>query len=209
MPKLAIYDITGKQTGEEIELMDYVFGVEFNEAVVHQAVVMQQANERQGTHATKTRGMVRGGGRKPWKQKGTGRARAGSVRSPLWVGGGTVFGPAPRSHAISMTRKARRLAIRCALSAKVAAGELVIVDGLTFDAPKTKSAVAMLQGFEAEGKKALLITDGEDENVEKSSRNIEKVKALSNDCLNVFDILNAEKVLLAKDAVARIEEVLA
>ena len=209
MPKVAIYDMTGKQTGEEIELMDYVFGVEFNEAVVHQAVVMQQANERQGTHATKTRGMVRGGGRKPWKQKGTGRARAGSVRSPLWVGGGTVFGPAPRSHAKDMPRKARRLAIRCALSAKVAEGALVVVDNLTFDAPKTKDAVAMLTGFEAADKKALIITDGENENVEKSSRNIEKVKALSNDCLNVYDILNAEKVLLAKDAVARIEEVLA
>lgn len=209
MPKVAVYDITGKQTGEEIELMDYVFGVEFNEAVVHQAVVMQQANERQGTHATKTRGMVRGGGRKPWKQKGTGRARAGSVRSPLWVGGGTVFGPAPRSYAKDMPRKARRLAIRCALSAKVAEGALVVVDNLTFDAPKTKDAVAMLTGFEAADKKALIITDGENENVEKSSRNIEKVKALSNDCLNVYDILNAEKVLLAKDAVARIEEVLA
>lgn len=209
MPKVAVYDITGKQTGEEIELMDYVFGVEFNEAVVHQAVVMQQANERQGTHATKTRGMVRGGGRKPWKQKGTGRARAGSVRSPLWVGGGTVFGPAPRSHAKDMPRKARRLAIRCALSAKVAEGALIVVDNLTFDAPKTKDAVAMLTGFEAVDKKALIITDGENENVEKSSRNIEKVKALSNDCLNVYDILNAEKVLLAKDAVARIEEVLA
>lgn len=209
MPKVAVYDKTGKQTGEEIELMDYVFGVEFNEAVVHQAVVMQQANERQGTHATKTRGMVRGGGRKPWKQKGTGRARAGSVRSPLWVGGGTVFGPAPRSHAKDMPRKARRLAIRCALSAKVAEGALVVVDNLTFDAPKTKDAVAMLTGFEAADKKALIITDGENENVEKSSRNIEKVKALSNDCLNVYDILNAEKVLLAKDAVARIEEVLA
>jgi len=209
MPKVAVYDITGKQTGEEIELMDYVFGVEFNEAVVHQAVVMQQANERQGTHATKTRGMVRGGGKKPWKQKGTGRARAGSVRSPLWVGGGTVFGPAPRSHAKDMPRKARRLAIRCALSAKVAEGALVVVDNLTFDAPKTKDAVAMLTGFEAADKKALIITDGENENVEKSSRNIEKVKALSNDCLNVYDILNAEKVLLAKDAVARIEEVLA
>lgn len=132
MPKVAIYDLTGKKTGEEIELMDYVFGVEFNEAVVHQAVVMQQANERQGTHATKTRGMVRGGGRKPWKQKGTGRARAGSVRSPLWVGGGTIFGPSPRSHAIDMPRKARRLAIRCALSSKVADGSLVIVDGLSF-----------------------------------------------------------------------------
>ena len=209
MPKVAVYDITGKQTGEEIELMDYVFGVEFNEAVVHQAVVMQQANERQGTHATKTRGMVRGGGRKPWKQKGTGRARAGSVRSPLWVGGGTAFRPAPRSHAKDMPRKARRLAIRCALSAKVAEGALVVVDNLTFDAPKTKDAVAMLTGFEAADKKALIITDGENENVEKSSRNIEKVKALSNDCLNVYDILNAEKVLLAKDAVARIEEVLA
>ena len=209
MPKVAVYDITGKQTGEEIELMDYVFGVEFNEAVVHQAVVMQQANERQGTHATKTRGMVRGGGRKPWKQKGTGRARAGSVRSPLWVGGGTVFGPAPRSHAKDMPRKARSLAIRCALSAKVAEGALVVVDNLTFDAPKTKDAVALLNGFEAVDKKALIITDGENENVEKSSRNIEKVKALSNDCLNVYDILNAEKVLLAKDAVARIEEVLA
>lgn len=209
MPKVAVYDMTGKQTGEEIELMDYVFGVEFNEAVVHQAVVMQQANERQGTHATKTRGMVRGGGRKPWKQKGTGRARAGSVRSPLWVGGGTVFGPAPRSHAKDMPRKARRLAIRCALSAKVAEGALVVVDNLAFDAPKTKDAVALLNGFEAVDKKALIITDGENENVEKSSRNIEKVKALSNDCLNVYDILNAEKVLLAKDAVARIEEVLA
>lgn len=209
MPKVAVYDMTGKQTGEEIELMDYVFGVEFNEAVVHQAVVMQQANERQGTHATKTRGMVRGGGRKPWKQKGTGRARAGSVRSPLWVGGGTVFGPAPRSHAKDMPRKARRLAIRCALSAKVAEGALVVIDNLTFDAPKTKDAVALLNGFEAVDKKALIITDGENENVEKSSRNIEKVKALSNDCLNVYDILNAEKVLLAKDAVARIEEVLA
>lgn len=209
MPKVAVYDMTGKQTGEEIELMDYVFGVEFNEAVVHQAVVMQQANERQGTHATKTRGMVRGGGRKPWKQKGTGRARAGSVRSPLWVGGGTVFGPAPRSHAKDMPRKARRMAIRCALSAKVAEGALVVVDNLTFAEPKTKDAVALLNGFEAAGKKALIITDGENENVEKSSRNIEKVKALSNDCLNVYDILNAEKVLLAKDAVARIEEVLA
>ncbi len=209
MPKLSVYDITGKQTGEEIELMDYVFGVEFNEAVVHQAVVMQQANARQGTHATQTRGMVRGGGKKPWRQKGTGRARAGSNRSPLWVGGGVTFGPTPRSHAKDMPRKARRLAIRCALSAKVAAGELVVVDSLQFAEPKTKNAVNMLKGFEATDKKALIITDGENENVEKSSRNIDKVKAISNDCLNVYDILDAQKVLLAKDAVAKIEEVLA
>ena len=147
MPKLSVYNIAGEKTGEEIELMDYVFGVEMNEAVVHQAVVMQQANERLGTHATKTRGMVRGGGRKPWKQKGTGHARSGSIRSPLWVGGGTTFGPQPRSHAKSMPRKARRLAIRCALSAKVAAGELVIVEGLTFEAPKTKEFKTVLTDF--------------------------------------------------------------
>ena len=209
MPKLSVYDMTGKKTGEEIELMDYVFGVEMNEAVVHQAVVMQQANERQGTHATKTRGLVRGGGRKPWKQKGTGRARSGSTRSPIWVGGGTVFGPSPRSHAKAMPRKARRLAIRCALSSKVAAGELIIVDGLKFDEIKTKNVIEMLKGFESAEKKALIITDGANENVEKSSRNIPKVKDLSNACLNVFDILHNDKVLLAKDAVAKIEEVLA
>ena len=157
MPKLSVYDITGKQTGEEIELMDYVFGVEMNEAVVHQAVVMQQANERLGTHATKTRGMVRGGGRKPWKQKGTGHARSGSIRSPLWVGGGTTFGPQPRSHAKSMPRKARRLAIRCALSAKVAAGELVIVEGLTFEAPKTKNVFDQLDSKSKQKSKATKI----------------------------------------------------
>lgn len=209
MPKLSVYDMTGKKTGEEIELMDCVFGVEMNEAVVHQAVVMQQANERQGTHATKTRGLVRGGGRKPWKQKGTGRARSGSTRSPIWVGGGTVFGPSPRSHAKAMPRKARRLAIRCALSSKVAAGELIVIDELKFDEIKTKNVVKMLEGFESAEKKALIITDGVNENVEKSSRNIPKVKALSNGCLNVFDILHNEKVLLAKDAIAKIEEVLA
>ena len=166
MPKLSVYNVAGEKTGEEIELMDYVFGVEMNEAVVHQAVVMQQANERLGTHATKTRGMVRGGGRKPWKQKGTGRARSGSIRSPLWVGGGTTFGPQPRSHAKSMPRKARRLAIRCALSAKVAAGELVVVEGLTFEAPKTKNVIQLLDVFAAADKKALIITEGADENVE-------------------------------------------
>lgn len=209
MPKLSVFNLTGEKTGEEIELMDYVFAAEMNEAVVHQAVVMQQANARLGTHATKTRGLVRGGGRKPWKQKGTGRARAGAIRSPLWVGGGTVFGPQPRSHAKSMPRKARRLALRCALSAKVAAGELIVVEGLTFAEPKTKNVVTFLQGFEVSGKKALLITEGLDENVERSSRNIPKVKALSNNFLNVFDLLHHDRVFLAKDAIAKIEEVLA
>lgn len=193
MPKLSVYNISGQATGEEIELNDLVFGVEFNEAVVHQAIVMQQAAERQGTSATKTRGMV----------------RSGSTRSPIWVGGGTTFGPQPRSYAKKMPRKARRLAIRCALSAKVAAGELIVVEGLSFDAPKTKNVVTMLSAFDAADKKALLITDGSNENVELSSRNISKVTALSNGCLNCFDLLHNNKVFLAKDAVAKIEEVLA
>ena len=209
MPKLSVYNIAGQATGEEIELNEDVFAVEFNEPVVHQAIVMQHANQRQGTSMTKTRGLVRGGGRKPWKQKGTGRARSGSNRSPVWVGGGTVFGPQPRSYAKKMPRKARRLAIRCALSAKVAAGELVVVEGLNFDAPKTKNVVSMLAAFDAADKKALFITNGENENVELSSRNMPKVTALSNNCLNCFDLLHNNKVFLAKDAIARIEEVLA
>lgn len=208
MPKLSVYNLAGQVTGE-IELNDQVFGVEFNEAVVHQAIVMQLANQRQGTSATKTRGMVRGGGRKPWKQKGTGRARCGSTRSPIWVGGGTTFGPQPRSYAKKMPRKARRLALCCALSAKVAAGEMVVVEGLNFDAPKTKNVVAMLGAFDAADKKALIITNGDNVNVELSARNMPKVTAISNMGLNCFDILNSNKVFLDKEIVEQIEEVLA
>lgn len=208
MPKLSVYNLAGQVTGE-IELNDQVFGVEFNEAVVHQAIVMQLANQRQGTSATKTRGMVRGGGRKPWKQKGTDRARCGSTRSPIWVGGGTTFGPQPRSYAKKMPRKARRLALCCALSAKVAAGEMVVVEGLTFDAPKTKNVVAMLGAFDAADKKALIITNGDNVNVELSAHNMPKVTAISNMGLNCFDILNSNKVFLDKEIVEQIEEVLA
>lgn len=208
MPKVALYDITGKQTGE-LELNEDVFGVEVNEAVLHQAVVMQLASQRLGTAATKTRGMVRGGGRKPWKQKGTGRARAGSTRSPIWVGGGTTFGPQPRSYAFRMPRKQRRLAIKCALSAKVQAGELVVVDSINFEAPKTKNVVTMLNGFNAADEKTLIITNEVLDNVEKSSRNIPGVKAIAATGLNVYDLLYHGKVLIAKDAVAHIEEVLA
>lgn len=208
MPKLSVYNLAGQVTGE-IELNDQVFGVEFNEAVVHQAIVMQLANQRQGTSATKTRGMVRGGGRKPWKQKDTGRARSGSTRSPIWVGGGTTFGPQPRSYAKKMPRKARRLALCCALSAKVAAGEMVVVEGLSFDAPKTKNVVAMLGAFDAADKKALIITNGDNVNVELSARNMPKVTAISNMGLNCFDILNSNKVFLDKEIVEQIEEVLA
>lgn len=208
MPKLSVYNISGEITGE-IELNEIVFGVEFNEAVVHQAVVMQLANQRQGTSATKTRAMVRGGGRKPWKQKDTGRARCGSNRSPVWVGGGTTFGPQPRSYAKKMPRQARRLALRCALSAKVAAGQVVVVEGLTFDAPKTKNVAALLNAFQAADAKALLITAGADKNVELSARNMPKVTTITTMGLNCFDILNSNKVILAKEAVEKIEEVLA
>lgn len=208
MPKVAVYDITGNQTGD-IELNENVFGVEVNEAVIHQAVVMQLASQRLGTHATKTRGLVRGGGRKPWKQKGTGRARAGSTRSPIWVGGGTVFGPQPRSYAFRMPRKQRRLAIKSALSAKVQEGELVVVDNINFDEPKTKNVVKMLNDFKAANDKALIITADIIDAVEKSSRNIPGVKAIGSIGLNVYDILYHSKVFITKDAVTRIEEVLA
>ena len=207
MPKVAVYNIDRQQVGD-IELNDNGFGVEVNAGLLHQAVVMQLASQRLGTHATKTRAFVRGGGRKPWKQKGTGRARSGSRRSPLWVGGGTVFGPHPRSYAFSMPRKQRRLAIKCALSDKVQEDSLFVLDALDFEAPKTKQVVKLLQTFEAD-KKALIITAEEAENVERSSRNIPGVKAINTTGLNVYDILNHDKLFVTKDAVARIEEVLA
>ena len=209
MPKLSVYNMAGQATGEEIELNEEVFGVEFNEPVVHQAIVMQQANQRQGTSATKTRGMVRGGGRKPWRQKGTGHARVGSTRSPLWIGGGVTFGPQPRSYKKDMPRKARRLAIRCALSAKVAEGQLVIIDNIAFDDFKTKRTLEMLDAFEAAENKTLIITNGENENVELSARNIRKVTVINNGGLNCFDLLHNNKVFLDKNAVEKIEEVLA
>ena len=207
MPTVAIYDIANKKVGD-LELNESIFGVEINEALLHQAVVMQLASQRLGTHATKTRGMVRGGGRKPWKQKGTGRARSGSTRSPIWVGGGTVFGPAPRSYAFRMPRKQRRLAIMCALSDKVQSGDFVVLDSIDFAAPKTKEMVKMLNDFSVDSK-ALIITAGEAENVEKSSRNIPGVKAINTNGLNVYDILNHNKLFITKDAITRIEEVFA
>ena len=207
MPTVAVYDIANKQVGD-IELNESIFGVEVNGALLHQAVVMQLAAQRLGTHATKTRAMVRGGGRKPWKQKGTGHARSGSNRSPLWVGGGTAFGPQPRSYAFSMPRKQRRLAIKCALSDKVQSGDFLVLESLDFDAPKTKSVLKMLQDFGVDTK-ALIITADEAENVEKSSRNIPGVKAINTTGLNVYDILNHNKLFITKEAITRIEEVLA
>ena len=207
MANVAVYDIANKQVGD-IELNDNIFGVEMNAGLLHQAVIMQLAAQRLGTHATKTRGFVRGGGRKPWKQKGTGRARSGSTRSPLWVGGGTVFGPHPRKYAFTMPRKQRRLALKCALSDKVKSGDLIVLDQLSFDAPKTRQMVEVLKSFDAP-KKALFITADEAEAVEKSARNIPGVKAITALGLNVQDILNHGKLFVTKDAVARIEEVFA
>lgn len=207
MPKVAVYNSANQQVGD-IELNDSIFGVEMNAGLVHQAVVMQLASRRLGTHATKTRGLVRGGGRKPWRQKGTGRARSGSTRSPLWVGGGTVFGPQPRSYAFRMPKKQRRLAIKCALSDKVASGDFIVLDDLQFDAPKTKSVVKMLGDFGVDAK-SLIITLDENENVELSSRNIPGVKAINTMGLNVYDILNHTKLFITKAAIEKIEEVLA
>ena len=207
MPTVTTYNMAGKEVGK-IELNDAVFAVEVNEAVMHQAVVRQLSNERLGTHATKTRGMVRGGGRKPWKQKGTGRARSGSTRSPLWIGGGTVFGPSPRSYYKAMPRKARRLAVKSALSEKVNNNDLIVMEELTLAAPKTKEVLNILNNFEVGDAKVLFITEG-DVNVEKSARNIQGVKALASTGLNIFDLLHHDKLFITKGAVAQIEEVLA
>lgn len=207
MPKVSTYNITGAQTGE-MELNDSVFGVEVNEAVMRQAVLRQLANERLGTHATKTRGLVRGGGRKPWKQKGTGRARVGSTRSPLWVGGGTVFGPQPRSYEQKMPRKARRLAVKSALSDKVNTNELFVLDEIVLAAPKTKEVVKVVDNFKFSGEKVLFITDG-DEVMARCARNLQGVKSVSTENMNIFELLHYTKLFITKSAVAKIEEVLA
>lgn len=206
MPTVATYNQSGVKVGE-IQLNDAVFGVEVNEAVMHQAVVRQLSNERLGTHATKTRGMVRGGGRKPWKQKGTGRARAGSSRSPIWIGGGTTFGPQPCSYYKAMPRKARRLAVKSALSDKVNNSELYVLEEITLAAPKTKEVLNIINSFNVGDAKVLFITEG-DVNVERSARNIQGVKALACEGMNIFDLLHYDKLFITKGAVAKIEEVL-
>lgn len=208
MPNLKVFDLTAKEVGE-IELNEAIFGVEVHSSLMHQAMVMQLANQRLGTAATKTRAMVRGGGRKPWRQKGTGRARAGTTRSPIWIGGGVVFGPHPRSYVKRMPRKARRLALKSALSAKVIASELLVLDGMQFEAPKTKQVLALMKAFEIESQKALFILGETNENVVKSTRNIPGVKTITSLGLNVVDLLHHDKIFITKDAVAKIEEVLA
>lgn len=207
MPKVALFNQTGTQVGD-IELAETIFGIEPNGPVLHQAVVMQQASLRQGTHSTKGRSEVRGGGRKPWKQKGTGRARQGSIRSPQWVGGGVVFGPTPRSYSFSLNKKVRRLAIKSALSSKVKAEEIIVLDDLNLATPKTKEMISILASLSATGK-ALVVTADYNETVALSARNIPGVKFIEADGVNVLDVLKHDKLIITKGAVEKVEEVLA
>ncbi|OIJ21619.1 50S ribosomal protein L4 [Anaerobacillus alkalidiazotrophicus] len=207
MPKVALFNQNGTQVGD-IELAETVFGIEPNESVLHDAVVMQQASLRQGTHDVKGRSEVRGGGRKPWRQKGTGRARQGSIRSPQWVGGGVVFGPTPRSYSYKLPKKVRRLAIKSALSSKVVAEEIVVLEGLNLEAPKTKEMVSILSGLSAD-RKALVVTADYNDNVALSARNIPGVTFVTAEGINVLDVLKHDKLIITKEAVQKVEEVLA
>ncbi len=207
MPKVTVYNVSGAQVGE-VELAESVFGIQPNAHVLHSAVLLQQAAERQGTHKTKGRSEVRGGGRKPWKQKGTGRARQGSIRSPQWVGGGTVFGPTPRSYGFKLPKKVRRLAIKSALSSKVIANEIIVLDQLTFAAPKTKEFAGVLNNLKVD-RKALVVTANYEDNVALSARNIPGVKFVAADGINVLDVLKHDKLIITKEAVEKVQEVLA
>jgi len=192
---------------EQMQLADSVFGIEPNEHVMHLAVVRHLAAQRRGTHDTKTRAEVRGGKKKPWRQKGTGRARAGSRNAPHWRGGGVAFGPHPRSYKLAMPKKVRRLALKSALSVKAKNGQLVVLDRLAMDAPKTKAMVAMLKALETEN--ALVVADGVDRNVALSARNIPGVAVIDTNEANVYEVLKHKSLILTKDAVAKFEEVLA
>ena len=207
MPKIAMVDMAGKQVGD-IELNEAVFGIEPNTHVMHAMVVNYLANQRQGTQSTLTRSEVSGGGKKPWRQKGTGRARQGSTRSPQWTHGGIALGPKPRDYRYSLNRKVRRLAMKSAFSSKVLDNEMIVVDSIAVDEIKTKKIVEMLKALGAE-KKALIVLSEKDEAVIKSARNIPGVQTALVGTLNVYDILNHDAFIVSKDAVAKIEEVYA
>lgn len=207
MAKIKVLDQTGKEAGE-IELNDDVFNVEPNENVIFDAVIMQRASLRQGTHAVKNRSAVRGGGRKPWRQKGTGRARQGSIRSPQWRGGGIVFGPTPRSYSYKLPRKVRRLAIKSVLSQKVLDSDLIVLNNLTFESPKTKEFKTVLSNLNVDAK-TLIIVEDDNMNAALSGRNLANAKVLPAKGLNVLDVVNYNKLIITQDAVKQIEEVLA
>ena len=207
MPKVDVYNMQGKKVSD-VELNEAVFGIEPNETIVHSVLVNYLANQRQGTQSTKTRAEVRGGGRKPWRQKGTGRARQGSIRAPQWIKGGIALGPKPRSYTYRVNKKEKQLAIKSLLSAKVLDNELTVVDKLEVKEPKTNVMVKALTDLKVEGK-TLVVLPEKNENVQKSARNIEGVKTSLTNTINVYDLLKYNKLILTVDSVKKIEEVYA
>lgn len=205
MPKVNVVNMLGEQV-EEMELSESVFGVEVNQHVVYEAVKNQLANKRQGTQSTKTRAEVRGGGRKPWRQKGTGRARAGSSRSPIWTGGGVIFAPKPRDYSYKLPKKVRRLALKSVLTSKVQTGEMIVVDKIDLDQPKTKEMASFLEKIDAD-KKALIVMDEKNINVIKSAKNIPNVQTALVNTINVYDILKHNSFIITKEALKKVEEV--
>ena len=206
MASVSVYNKEGKEV-EKIDLNDSVFAAPVNEHLVHMAVVLQLANKRQGTQKAKTRSEVRGGGRKPYRQKGTGRARQGSIRSPQWVGGGVVFAPKPRDYSFKLNKKVKRLALQSALSTKVAEGKIIVLDELTLSEVKTKEMVKVLGNIKCDN--ALIVMDGSNENVMLSARNIPTVKTASVNTINVYDLLKYNNLVVTKEAVEKIQEVYA
>ncbi len=207
MAKIDVLNIEGNKV-DSIEIADSVFAITPNQQALFDAIMLQRSNMRQGTHKTKGRSEVSGGGKKPWRQKGTGRARQGTIRAPQWKGGGTVFGPTPRSYTLKMNKKVRRLALKSALAEKFQNGEMIIIDQISFDAPKTKDMVKVMTALEAP-RKPLLVTAEYDENVFLAGRNVAGLINLDASGINVLDIVNAHKLILTQDAVSKIEEVLA
>ena len=208
MPSLKVLDMTGKEVSN-IELSDAIFGITPNEAAMHTMVVNYLANQRQGTQSTLTRTEVKGGGRKPWRQKGTGHARQGSIRAPQWTHGGIALGPKPRTYRFTVNKKLKRLAMKSALSSKVLSGDMIVLDAIAMNEYKTKDIVKMLKAVGAEGQKALIVMPEVDSKVIKSASNIPGVKTALVNTINVYDILNYDKFVVVKDAVAKIEEVYA
>ncbi|WP_283577276.1 50S ribosomal protein L4 [Ligilactobacillus aviarius] len=207
MPKVILFNQDGSKNGE-VSLNDTVFGIEPNDSVIFDAVLMQRASMRQGTHAVKNRSAVRGGGKKPWRQKGTGRARQGSIRSPQWVGGGTVFGPTPRSYAYKLPRKVRRLAIKSVLSQKVLDEGLVVVNELKFEQPRTKAFAEVLSNLDVNSK-VLVVLEDDNANAALAARNLKNVTVIPAKGLNVLDVINNDKMVITKGALSQVEEVLA
>ena len=207
MPTVALFKQDGSKNGE-VELNEAVFGIEPNNNAVHDAVLMHRASLRQVTHDVKNRSAVRGGGKKPWRQKGTGRARAGSTRSPIWVGGGTIFGPTPRSYSYKLPRKVRRLAFRSVLSQKVLDESLVVVDSFEFEQPKTKDFAASLKSLNVNSKVLVVLEDGDD-NAVRSARNLKNVTVLPAKGLNVLNVIDSDKLVITQGALSQVEEGLA